>query len=240
MDPNAPVKKPRSPLFYVAIGCGGLMVLILIGVLVLAGAVMKFGKGVVDDNTDPARRLANVNKMLGATPEGYYPVMVLSIPFMMDMTVLGDHPPLEDGGVADFDKGFMYFRVISNEKSNTAKDFFNGDSKDTSALKGSSINVDVEDVLKRGTVKTAGGTAVQYVATRGTMETQGHGKHEGKVGLNTLMYFQCPADTMVRMGVWTMKDPDPGVAAQKLELAGTVADEAEVVKFIAPLAPCGK
>ena len=34
MDPNAPVKKQRSPLFYVLIGCGGLMALIVLGFVI--------------------------------------------------------------------------------------------------------------------------------------------------------------------------------------------------------------
>jgi hypothetical protein len=42
------------------------------------------------------------------------------------------------------------------------------------------------------------------------------------------------------VGVWTQADPDPTKAADELELAGTVADEAELAKFIKPVNPCGK
>lgn len=240
MDPFVPVKKQRSPLFYVAIGCGGLLALILIGGLIAVVMVARGVQSIAAGITDPSKKAANVQKMLGTTPVGYYPILTFSIPMMMEMALLGDKPPPEDGGLGDFDKGFMYFRVIATEQSNHAKDFFEGKSSDTSALRSSGVNIDAKDVLKRGATRTSAGTVVKYVATRGTMDTQGQGRHEGKPGLNTLMYFECPGDTAVRLGVWMMKDPTPGVEADKLDLVGTVADESEVTKFLQPLTPCGK
>ncbi|MBS1148871.1 MAG: hypothetical protein H6Q89_569 [Myxococcaceae bacterium] len=240
MDPNAPVKQQRSPLFYVAIGCGGLMALILVGFAVAGLLLVRAGKGLVEGMTDPKQKAANVQKMLGTAPAGYYPVVTMSVPLFMDMALLGDKEPLEDGGFADFDKGFMYFRIIANEQSNKAKDFFDGKDSDTSALKGSGVNVDAKDILRRGALKTSNGTNVKYVATRGTMDTQGQRREEQKSGLNTVMYFECPGDTAVRMGVWMMRDLDPSLPTDQLKLEGTVADEAEIVGFIQPLTPCGK
>ncbi len=240
MDPNAPVKKQRSPLFYVAIGCGGLMALILVGFLVVTLLVVRAGKGLVDGMTDPSQKAANVTKMMGKAPAGYHPIMTMSVPLFMDMALLGDKEMLADGGVPDFDKGFIYFRIISNDQSNRAKDFFDGKTDDTSALKGSGINVDVKDVLRRGALKTASGSVVKYVATRGTMETQGTRQQEAKSGINTVLYFECVADTAVRMGVWMMQDVDPALPSDQLKLEGTVADEAEINRFIQPLTPCGK
>jgi hypothetical protein len=241
MDPNAPVKPQRSPLFYVAIGCGGLLALILVGFLVAGLLLFRAGKGMVDGMTDPTQKAANVQKMLGAAPVGYFPMMTLSVPLFMDMALLGDKAMLADGGFAEFDRGFMYFRIIANEQSNRAKDFFDGKDNDTSALKGSGVNVDAKDILRRGALKTTNGTTVKYVATRGTMDTQGQRqKEEAKSGLNTVMYFECPGDTAVRLGVWMMKDPDPDLATDQLKLDGTVADEGQIADFIKPLTPCGK
>lgn len=238
MDPNAPVKKQRSPLFYVAIGCGGLMALILVGFAIAGLLLVRAGKGFVDGMTDPTQKAANVQKMLGTAPVGYYPVVTMSVPLFMDMALLGDREPLADGGIPDFDKGFMYFRIIANEQSNKAKDFFDGKDSDTSALKGSGVNVDAKDILRRGVLKTGNGTTVKYVATRGTMDTQGQRQQEAKSGLNTVMYFECPGDTAVRMGVWMMKDLDPDLPTDQLQLEGTVADEGQIVGFIKPLTPC--
>jgi hypothetical protein len=240
MDPNAPVKQQRSPLFYVAVGCGGLMALILVGFAVAALLLVRAGKGLVDGMTDPTQKAANVQKMLGTAPVGYFPVVTMSVPLFMDMALLGDKEPLADGGFADFDKGFMYFRIIANEQSNKAKDFFDGKDNDTSALKGTGVNVDAKDILRRGALKTANGTTVKYVATRGTMDTQGQRKVEAKSGLNTVMYFECPGDTAVRMGVWMMQDMNPDLPTEQLQLDGTVADESQIVGFIKPLTPCGK
>ena len=242
MDPNAPVKKQRSPLFYIAIGCGGLLVLIFIGFIAIVGLGAHFVKGMAEDITDPSKKAANVTKMLGAAPRGYYPVATLSVPMILDMAMLGDRPQPEDGGVGEYDRSFTYFRVIANEQSNQSKDFFDGKSSDTTALQHSGVNVEAKDVLKRGTVKTAGGTVVKYVATRGTMEMQvrGQGKRDGKPGINTLMYFECPVDNAVRIGVWSMQDAAPSKAVDELELRDTVADETEIAKFVQPLTPCGK
>jgi len=240
MDPNAPLKKQRSPLFYVAIGCGSLLALIVVGFLVAGLLLFRAGKGLVDGMTDPTQKAANVQKMLGTPPPGYFPMMTFSIPLMMDMAMLSDKEPLADGGFADFDRAFMYFRVIANEQSNKAKDFFDGKDSDTSALKGSGVNVDAKDILRRGALKTGNGTMVKYVATRGTMDTQGQRRQEAKSGLNTVMYFECPRDSAVRMGVWMMKDSDPELPSNQLQLEGTVADEGQIAAFIKPLTPCGK
>lgn len=241
MDPNAPIKKQRSPLFYVVLGCGGLMALTMVGFIVAGLLMYRAGKGFVEGMTDPTQKAANVQKMLGTTPTGYFPIMTMSIPLMMDVAMLGDQESLEDGGVTDFDRGFMYLRVFANEQSNRAKDFFDGKESDTRALKNSGLNVDVKDILRRGTLTTGNGSVVKYVATRGTVDSpNGQSQNEARSGLNTLMYFECAGDTAVRLGVWMMKDVNPELSTEKLQLEGTVADEAQIVGFIRPLTPCGK
>ena len=95
-------------------------------------------------------------------------------------------------------------------------------------------------MIKRGATKTGNGVVVKYVATRGTMEMQGQGKHQGKPGINTLMYFVCTNDTAIRIGVWMMPDPSPELPVDKLALEGTVADEDAITRFLQPLTPCGK
>ncbi len=242
MDPNAPVKKQRSPLFYVLIGCGGLMLLIFIGFMLVAAVLYKGAKDIAGGMTDPNQKAANVKKMLGDPPPGYHPMVTMSVPLFMDMALLGDKPMLADGGFPDdIDRQFMYFRVIATDQTTKAKDFFNGKDDDTSALRGSGINVDAKDILRRGALKTGAGGAVKYVATRGTMESNAggqRGRGETIAGLNTLMSFECVGDTALRLGVWMMHDPNPGAGASELQLAGTVADEGEIAAFIKPLNPC--
>ena len=240
MDPNAPIKKQRSPLFYVLIGCGGLMLLIFLGFVVMGLVLVKGAKDIAGGFTDPNQKAANVQKMLGTPPVGYHPLVTMSVPLFMDMAILGDQPMLPDAGFPEFDRQFIYFRVIATEQSTKAKDFFNGNDDDTAALRGSGVNVDAKDILRRGSLKTASGGVVKYVATRGTMETQGNGRGGGdaRPGINTLMYFECVGDTAMRLGVWMMKDPSPDAPAADLQLSGTVADEGEIATFIKPLNPC--
>ena len=240
MDPNTPIKKQRSPLFYVVLGCGGLLGLITVGFIAVGLMAWNVAKDLGEGLTNPSAKAANIQKMMGTAPPGYYPVMTFSIPLVMEMALLGDKPQPEDGGPGDFDRGFMYFRVIANEQSNKARDFFDGKSADSESLRASGMNVDTKDILKRGSTKTSSGTVVKYVATRGTMETQGGRRGESRPGINTLMYFECPGDSAVRMGVWTMKDPNPELEAEKVNLVGTVADANELTAFLAPLTPCGK
>lgn len=240
MDPNAPVKKQRSPLFYVLIGCGGLMALIVLGFVIVGLVVAKGVKDMAGGLTDPNQKEANVRKMLGTPPAGYHPIVTMSIPMLMDMAMLGDQPMLPDGGFPQLDRTFLYFRVVATDQSRKAKDFFTGKDDDTSALRGSGVNIEAKDILRRGALKTGAGGSVKYVATRGTMETNtnGRGRGESDPGINTLMLFECVGDDALRMGVWIMKDPNPSAAVADMQLAGTVADEGEIATFIKPLNPC--
>jgi hypothetical protein len=237
---DAPPKKQRSPVFYVFLGCGIVILLMMIGGGVVCGGCYMAAKNMQDDLVDPKKQAANAEKALGQLPKGYHPVVTLSMPFgMMDMVVLGDRPPLADGGADhDFDRGFMFFRVMANENAKRAQTFFDEEDGDTSGLRASGINVDAKDILKRGTAKTATGTAVKWVATRGTLTTNNGGT--AREGLNTLLWFTCPQDQAMRVGVWMSGDPDPSKPAADLDLTGTVADEEQVISFTKQLAPCGK
>ena len=48
-----------------------------------------------------------------------------------------------------------------------------------------------------------------------------------------------PGDAL-KVGIWSQLDPAPEKTVEELELAGTVADEAELVRFLKPMNPCGK
>lgn len=236
---DAPPKKQRSPVFYVFMGCGLVILMMMLGGAVVCGGCYYKVQDMQKDLVDPARQAENAEKQLGALPKGYHPVSSLSFFGMMDMVVLGDRPPLADGGPDhDFERGFMFFRVMANENARRAQAFFDDENGDAAGLRASGINVDAKDILKRGTAKTSTGTPVKWVATRGTLTTQNGGT--SREGLNTMMWFTCPQDQSMRVGVWMMGDPDPAKPAAELELVGTVADEDQVVPFILQLAPCGK
>jgi len=233
MEPSVPAApKQRSPWLYVLLGCGGLAALLCLGFTIFTLFVVKKGSDMVAGMTDPTVKAENAKKQLGGLPDGYTVIASVSVFGLMDMTVMTDKLA-SDGGVGDGARLFQYFHVIANEQNKRTKAFFTGEG-DASALRQSNVNLKAEDVLKRGTL-TVDGRKVHYVATRGVVDT-GSTRNEG---LNSAVLFDCPGDAL-SMGVWSQADPNPGAKVAELELAGTVADEAELAKFLRPIDPCGK
>lgn len=236
-----PQKKPKSPWFYVLLGCLGLgVVLVLFCVVSGAYGVKKIGdvgKGI----TDPATRQQNAVRMLGALPEGYTPLATLSMFGMMDMAQLVDAPLLADGGVGEYSRQFVYLRVMGNENNKKTKAFFTGNEPpDASALRQSGVNLDVKDVIKKGNL-VVDGRKIYYVASRGSFSAGNSPRSAVAEGLQTTVLFDCPSGgDELRMGVWMMKDPAPQTAAAELDVTGTVADEAKLSGFLKPMDPCGK
>lgn len=237
MESPSPVAKQRSPWVYVLLGCGGLAGLICLGTAIVLFGVGKAVKDVADGVNDPKERQANAIKQLGALPEGYSVVASLSIFGLMQTTMLTDREPLADGGFAMTGDGhtFTYFRVASNENNQKARDFFDGKDTDPRTLAQSGINIDAKDIVKRGKL-TVEGRKYTWVASRGRLDTGAGGSADG---LNNAILFECGSDAL-QVGIWSQPDPDPKKAAEELDLAGTVADEAQLARFLKPMNPCGK
>jgi hypothetical protein len=229
--------KQRSPWFYVLLGCGGLAALICLGTMVALFGLGRAVKNITAGVNDPSERQANALKQLGAIPDGYNVVASLSVFGLMQTTVLTDRPMQPDGGFILSPDGhtFSYFRVIANENNQKARDFISGKDTDPEALAKSGINVEAKDVVKRGQL-TVDGRKVWWVTSRGRLDT---GNHQAVEGLNNAILFDCPGDAL-QVGIWSQLDPDPEKPPEELDLAGTVADEAEMVRFLKPMNPCGK
>lgn len=236
METPVAAPKQRSPWVYVLLGCGGLAGLICLGTMMVIGFGVKAGKDMVDGVKDPAARQENALKQLGAIPEGYTVVASLSV-FFMQTTMLTDREMLPDGGFVLGDgHTFAYFRVMANENNKKARDFLQGKETDPEALAKSGIKIDAKDIVKRGQL-TIDGRKYSYVASRGTLDPGGPGAPEP--GLSNAILFECPGEQL-QVGVWSQLDPAPQKSAEELDLAGTVADEAQLVKFLKPMNPCGK
>lgn len=232
-----PGSKQKSPWLYVLLGCGGLAGLICLGTMIVVGLGVKAVKDVGDGVTDPEERQKNALRQLGGIPEGYSVVASLSV-FVMQTTILTDREMLPDGGFVLGDgHTFSYFRVMANDNNKKARDFLTGKETDPSALTQNGINIDAKDIVKRGQL-TIDGRKFSYVASRGRLEGQGkHGAPEA--GLNNAILFECPGEQL-QVGVWSQLDPSPEKTAEELDLAGTVADEAQLAKFLKPMNPCGR
>jgi len=149
-------QKATSPWVYVGIGCGVLLVLGVVALAAIGYGAFRFGKQVEKDIKDPATRTAKVKAVLGADtlPDGYHPMVGLSIPLLMDMAMLSDREPGADGQVhGPVRRGFIYVRVLSagsNEKE--LRDYFEGKTNDESVLRRNNVNIHV-----RGRRSSGGG-----------------------------------------------------------------------------------
>lgn len=229
--------KQRSPWLYVLLGCGGLAALICLGSMIFVFFVGKTFKDVGEGLTDPAEMNKNAIEQLGALPEGYTVVASLDM-YFAKTTMLTDGEVLPDGGfVLGEGHTFAYFRVMANENNKKAKGFLQGKETDPEALRQSGIQIDEANIVKRGQL-AVDGRKVFYVAWRGT-QGGGRGAPAAQSALSNAILFDCPGDQL-QAGVWTQADPAPDKNAEELDLANTVADEAQLVKFLKPMNPCGK
>jgi hypothetical protein len=232
---NAPAARQRSPWFYVLLGCGGLAGLMCLGGAIAVLFVGKQVKNMSDGVTDPDARAKNALEQLGALPEGYTVAASMSLFGALKLSVLTDQPLLPDGGVPADGRVFAFYRIMANEQNRASKDFFTGKSQDDSALKQGGVKIDQGSIVKRGEL-SVDGRRLYYVVARGRLDVAGSGPADR---LNNTVLFDCP-DEALRVGVWSQLDPDPAKAGDALDLAGTVADEAQLARFIKPVNPCGK
>lgn len=237
MESPIPAAKPqRSPWFYVALGCGGFALITCLGVVGAVGACGLKLKDIGEGAMDPARRQEKAKEMLGDIPAGYYagPAVGLGL---VDMAVLTDAPPEEDGGLTVGEHIFQYRRLFANEQNELTKQFFAKEDGDPAVLEPHGIRLNPNAILKRGSLAVAGRT-LKYVVVRGSGGSGFRGSDE-QDGLATLILFGCE-DKALHLGLWAQRSAQPGVAKESLDLTGTVADEAELARFLKPINPCGK
>lgn len=239
-------QKQRPAWLYVLIGCGSAAGLVcLVGALAAgycAKSVNDLGKGV----TDPAVRQENALKQLGALPDGYNVAMSASM--FISVTMLTNAGALEDGGFSmdATTRNFMFQRVPSNDNNKPVRDFLSGKDTDSTAARNVNLQIDREQIVKRGSL-TIDGRKFHYVASRAVGEFRGMPQDPSQPPqqvqlerlLNNAVLFDCPGDVLY-VGVWSQADPAPDKTKEELELAGTVADEAELARFLKPMNPCGR
>lgn len=223
---------------YVGCGCAVLLVLGVLGVGGCFWMITSWGRQMEGELKDPEARAAKARALLGheELPEGYFPGISFSVPFVMEVVMLGDRelPAGEEmkGMRHDRDlfgeRGFVYFkmRAFGQGREDMRKDF--------------RFDFRAEQVVGEGEVE-AGGATVRYTAELG----------ETVVGTGPIpsvsaeLEIDC-GDGYFREAVWFTPVPGAGPdrAAAEVEvpegsLAGTPADEAALRGFLDHFRFCG-
>jgi hypothetical protein len=223
------------------VGCGCLGALGAIAVLAVAVGfwgvqkARQFGEEIAD----PGERAKRVLAVLGASemPEGYHPVVALSVPLLLDVAVLSDLPPDETGRAPEFgDHGFIYVSYPAfGRNRREIRDFFEGKRDDLDELGRHRIDLDLDEQISNGKI-SRNADDVLWVSYRGTIDTDDAGR--SKEGLMALLLIDCGGDSRHRFGVWLGPDPDPEADAADLDLSGSVSDPEAIEHFLSPIHPC--
>ena len=229
--------KKTSPCLYIGLGCG-LAVLLAIGVMVAIGAfVAKKTKDLTESMTDPVARADKVAEVLGADefPEGYYPVMAFSVPFVFDMAMLADQPPGPDGEPQEpKDSGFIYVESkIFGDQNQELIDYLDGTGEEPAFFQNISVEMDHDEPLRTGSFDIDGVTH-NYATYRGEINTGS----DGFEGIQVMTFVDC-GDKKMRLGIWFGPDPQPEAEAAQLEVIGTPADEEAIAHFYENFDLCG-
>ncbi|HVG60278.1 MAG TPA: hypothetical protein VNA24_17095 [Hyalangium sp.] len=242
MQPAEQQQKKRSPWLYVGIGCGCLL-LLGVGAFVAGGVfLVKKGQQLQQDMANPITRTELVKKTLGAQtlPEGYYAVMSISVPALVDTAVLSNRAPgTPQSGQPGGEIVFVYLFI----KPSTVQDreglrrYLEGESEDASVLTRNNIHVGKNELIGRG-VLALEGRRVLYLAQRGELQTR-HSESESKGPLlNSILFIECPGQDRLRMALWMAPDPAPGKPLEQLELKGTPVDPETMRTFMSHINPC--
>jgi len=235
------VADSKTVFAYIGIGC-----IVIVGLMAIAAGacvvwVYSEGQRFEAEARDPQARSARVLSVLGADtlPDGYYPMIAISIPFVMETALLTDEEPRNDGQEANFgDRGFIYLKMLRfGQNEEELRDYFEGRTDNADVLSDNGINIRIDEVIRRGTMEQAG-AELMYVVQRGRVSMGRRGRNRDD-GLASMALIECPDDSRLRIGIWFVPDPDPEADAETLDLTGTPGDPAAMAEFYGHFNLCG-
>jgi hypothetical protein len=228
----------RSPWFYVAIGCGGILFLLAAALGTLFFVGFRAVKTLEEEQRDPEARRSKAERLLGVEelPRGYHSVVNFSLPFIFDMAILTDRPAGEDGDIDDqTEEMFIYVKVIRG--GSKWSEFAAGEADVGELLEETGVDLDIDEVIAQSeSLLVVGEMEIAYVISRGRVEV-----HDGQRmdGLTSVLFVRCSGDKKMRLGIWIGPDPDPHSPADEVDYGGTNADPEEIRDFMSNLGLCG-
>lgn len=238
-------KEGRSPWFYILLGCGGLVLVIVAGVAVVGFLGFNAVKNMEQTMRDPVARAQKAQEVLhaNALPEGYNAQAALSVPFVGDFISLSDQEPDSKGQIKGFDsQGLFYMNMRRMGDMGDQMDrFFKGESDDPNGVMSNmqipAARSDMRsgDVLGRGSF-AAPDYEADYVLMRGTFRLNNRDADT----LSNMTRFLCPNDDRLRMAIWFAKSPvERDEPLEGVDLTGTPGDLRAVQDLLANFRPCG-
>lgn len=193
--------------------------------------------------TDPVARTSEALEILGMEdlPDGYGAMFSIRVPLVVEIVILSDGVPLQDGTVDGFERaGLMYVKSLWRGEGDEElrKVFDRGMSmEDLLAhfrFRGPGFTVQPEREVAGGVIRS-GAVPIRFVSDAATVRTS-----EGRSieALTTLFLVECPDDQSMRLGLWFEKGR-PTLADDGAEVfQGTVADPERIESFTAGIAFC--
>lgn len=235
---SAGQERKTSPWAWFAAGCLA-MVVILVAVVGLGiFSVVRWGKNLAEEQSDPNRREAKARAVLGVErlPEGYHAVTAISIPFLADIAMLSDAPPAAGKPEAkDMGQhGLIYIRFLKvGTNLQEVEDYLSGKTNDPEVLSRNHINIKVSEVLRRGVIE--GNPRLLYLVQRGDVNFQGT---DSGVRLVTLVLPRCEGGGKMPVALWYGPNVEGAKADDPASLAGTNGDIAEIEPFMRQFKLC--
>lgn len=234
-----------SPWVWIAAGCGGCLVLTVAATMAIGWWGYHFTQELVEDLENPRSREVKVLEILGAEglPEGYYPAMGISIPWVTDLAILSSKP-IEyerqgedslDIDLADDDFGDRAFIYISSRTfknpENEVERFFSNRAGRAMSVHVQGIGVRARELLRKGEIEVRG-VPVRYQIDRGELELDRSAALDREdaagepQGLLIRVHFGCSDAGRIRLGMWhgpaaggALDEPVPAEAPPSQESA---------------------
>ncbi len=218
----------RSPWVYVGCGCALIVVLIVIAIAGASFVGVRKIQEYTEGMKDPVARAERTLEVLGGDtlPAGYNAQLYLSVPFVLDLALLTDGPPVTEDdseGLKEFRNLIFFLDVREFDESRDFSRYLDGEIDRPAIFNQIDVDFDFDpgESIGRGSFEL-GDQRFRWVAESGDLETD-LTEHQGILVLSGV---DCPRpDKRVRILAWFQRHDDLDLEALRADPTGTPADE---------------